>query len=167
VSIFARPKTQTQSQEQYVRYNAEARLYEYEGNFFVCTVHGIAETDSLTMLNADADDADDAALGEAVLRHLAEYSASDGRNHRDAKVSDWMAFKASGSKSIKSFERVLWHVDLAIMNSALMVWARPRLSLKGEIAAYASGSHNLAERAGETVRKALAAAKVLREQGVV
>jgi hypothetical protein len=164
VSIFGRTKTQAPPQEQYVRYNAEARLYEYEGNFFVCTVHGIAETGSLTTLNADADDI---ALGEAVLHHLAEYSTSDDRNHYDAKASDWAAFAASGAKSIKSFERVLWHVDLAIMNSALLAWARPRLSLRSDIAAYASGSRISAEQAGETVRKALAAAKVLREQGVV
>ena len=163
MKIFGLSKAQP-LQEQYVRYNAEARLYEYQESFFVCTVHGIAETASITRLNADVDDA---ALGEAVLRHLADYSASDDRNLRDVRASDWTAFSVSGAKSIKSFERVLWHVDLAIMNSALLVWARPRLSLRSEIAAYASGSRVSPEQAGNAVRKALAAAKVLREQGVV
>ena len=147
----------------YVRYNANARLYDYAGAYFVCSVAGIGETDSISRLDCDVDDAD---LGTAALRHLGEYR-SDTVDHSRDKASDWAAFRLSGAKSIKSFERELWHVDLAIMNSAVLVWAQPRLSLKDEMAAYASANRHNQQQVGAAIRDALRAAKVLRAQGII
>ena len=143
-------------------YEATARMYEYDSRFFVCSVQWIAETESLTELDASSDDK---AIGEAVLRHLAEYSP-DQLDLRNDKATDWPAFKTSGARSIKAFERKLWHMDLATMNSAILVWARPRLTLNDNgLSAYATGNRNIPESVGAAVRSALGAAKLLRQSG--
>jgi hypothetical protein len=158
--LFSRKAPEPQP---YLRYSAEARLYEYKENLIVCSVAGIAETESLTVLDNTVEDAQ---LGVVALRHLAEYVVDMG-DLSSRKATDWAAFRTSGAKSIKSFERVLWHVDLAVMNSAVLVWASPRLSLHAEVSAYSSANRHLPEAVGSAIRKALAAAKVLRDQGVI
>jgi hypothetical protein len=83
----------------YLRYSAEARLYEYKEKLIVCSVAGIAETESLTALETTVEDAQ---LGVVALKHLAEYDA-EMRDPSSLRASDWAAFRASKAKSIKSF----------------------------------------------------------------
>ena len=152
------------SSEPYSQYAAKARLYEYSGRIFVCSVAGIVETESLTEFQADVDLS---TLGEAILKHLSEFVSEIPANLRGYKMTDWAAYDVSGARSVKAFERLLWHVDLAIMNSAVLVWAQPRLTIREELSAYASANRNFPEQVGSAVRRAIAAAKVLREQGLV
>ena len=160
MSVFGLFSKKTSEPQQYLRYSAQARLYEYEEKFLVCSVAGIAETESLTVLERTVEDGQ---LGIVVLKHLAEFDAEMG-DMGSRKASDWAAFRASGAKSIKSFERVLWQVDLAVMNSAVLVWASPRLSLDEDISAYVAANRHLPEMVGSAIRKAIAAAKVLSDQ---
>lgn len=149
----------------YIRYESEARLYEYADKLIVCSVAGIAETDSLSVLAVDAPARD---LGTAVMKHLGEFELQNARSMCNDKLADWAAYRVSGASSGKAFESHLWHVDLALMNSAVLVWARPRLSLRDAISAYTHANrHNNAEGIGEAVRMALAAAKALRGTGLI
>jgi len=150
--------------EPYLQYSAKARLYEYQDLLIVCSVEWIAETESLTVFETSVDST---LLGSAALQHLAEYSAAE-RDLSSHRKKDWPAFRASGARSVRAFERLLWHVDLALMNSAVLIWAAPRLSLNNEeISAYASASRHDPEKVGTAIRKAISAAKALRAQSVV
>lgn len=164
MSIFDNFRSKLEVKSPYLQYSAKARMYEDHWRFFVCSVRWIAETESLTVLNSTCDDEQ---LGLAVLRHLAEYDATEfdlsGR-----KKADWPAFQASDAKSVSAFERSLWSVDLAIMNSAVLIWASPANTLNDcELSAFASANRYSPEGVGTSVRKALLAAKALRAQGLV
>ncbi len=140
-----------------------ARLYEYGGRYFVCSVAGIAETDSLTELQVGADDAN---LGQAVVYHLMEYDTDDRRDLR-GRASEWPAYKRSGAKSVKGFESKLWHVDLSLKDGTVTAAARPRLSLKEHIAVRGIARVHLTDNVGRSVRESLEAAKALREAELI
>ena len=141
-----------------------ARLYEYGDRRFVCSVAGIAETDSLTELNVDAADSD---LGQAIVHHLMEYDPQDSRDLRQFRLTDWLAYKRSGARSVKGFESKLWHVDLSLKNGDVTAEARPRLSLKDNISVQGTARVHLTEQVGRAVRESLEAAKALREAELV
>jgi hypothetical protein len=158
ISIFKKAPT-------YTRYEAEARLYAYREKILVCSLAGIAETDSITVLEQSVCDE---SLGAAVLKHLSEFRQNSSKTMRNLQLKDWAAFHHSDAKSGKAFERELWHVDLALMNSAVLIWARPRLSIREDLSAFTTGHrYGGFTNAGQSVRRAIAAAKVLREQGLV
>ncbi|MCL9999908.1 MAG: hypothetical protein NBV68_11045 [Erythrobacter sp.] len=143
-------------------YAAEARLYAFRDRIFVCSVRWIAETESLTVLDAACDDA---SLGSSILHHLAEFS-DQPMDLSGYKLTDWPAYRASGAKSVKAFERELWHVYLSIMNSAVLVRASPRLTnADHELGIYASANLALPEQVGAATRSAIAAVKRLRDVG--
>ena len=148
--------------DDYVRYNAIARLYEYRAQYFVCSVRWIAETESMTTLPLEVDDLQ---LGEAVILHLKEFDPTE-QNLRHEKRSDWAAFKASRAKSMRQFEAELWHVNLAIMNSVVLVNAHPRIQSGKAVEAYVCASKNVPHEVGRSVRNAIEAAKVLKKLGM-
>ncbi len=147
--------------EPYLQYSAKARLYEYKNSIMVCSVRWIAETDSITVFDSDVTDH---SLGLAVQKHLAEYDPSEC-DLRGRKLTDWTAFKASGARSIKSFEENLWCVNLAIMNSAILIAACPNKSRKQDVTVSVTASKSVSEQIGAAIREAIAGAKMLREQG--
>jgi hypothetical protein len=151
-------------EDSYVQYPEKACLYEFDEKYLVCSVAGIAETGSISLLDVSSDDE---ALGAAALKHLGEFEKESPLDLRDHKLTDWVAFQKSGAKSVKAFEEGLWHVDLATMNSAVLIWARPRKSLHHELAAYMTAGRLDAEGAGKAIRKAIEAAKALRDGGIV
>lgn len=147
-----------------MRYPQSARLYEYRTSLIVCSQSAEWETEALTKLDILIGDAD---LGDAVLEHLYDFRP-DVEADPSKKLTDWPAYKVSGAKSVRAFERELWQVQLNVMNSAVLVNARPRLSLND----FCLSSSTMANRSqpaqvGRAVRQAIAAVKVLREQGVV
>jgi hypothetical protein len=147
-----------------LRYPQSARLYEYRTSLIVCSQNAEWETEALTKLDNSVGDAE---IGDAVLKHLRDFRPDVDANP-GKKLTDWPAYKVSGAKSVKAFERELWQVQLHIMNSAVLVSAQPRLTLND----FRLSSSTMADRSqpaqvGSAVRQAIAAAKVLREQGVV
>ena len=146
----------------FYRYEAKARLYDYSNRYFICTVSGISETRSITVLDAECDND---VVGSSILEHLAEYSFKE-IHKADDKLTDWPAFRASGAKSVKAFEKDLWQVHIAVMNSAVMFDAQPRKSNDPhDLFASTSANRNLPDMIGAALRSALSAAKLLREHG--
>lgn len=140
-----------------------ARVYEFSGQLFICSVAHIRETDSLSIFSCDVEDE---LLGDALLRHLMEYSPTDSRDMRNANRSDWKAFSASGAKSVSGFEESLWHVNARLDHGNVTVGARPRLSLKDiSVTAVARCTHP--ELIGAAIKSTLVGAKILRSKGLV
>lgn len=148
----------------YVRYNSQARLYLYADNYLICSVAGIAETESITVLSCGANDV---TLGQAALKHLSEYLYTSDKNLRESNASNWTAYRRSGAKSLKSFQENLYAVSLDIMNSAVLVAAQPGTSLREYLSVSAQVNRHLPEKVGEAIRETLAAAKILRREGVI
>ena len=140
-----------------------ARLYEFENRYFVSTVRWIAEIGKPTILSVDSTDE---VLGEAVLRHLAEFDPS-GLEIKNRKASDWPAYVASGAKSMRAFERELWHCDLQRSGHTFEVWARPRRTLKEGLSAHCSSRCHDPSLVGDAVRVAIKAAKAMRDGGAI
>lgn len=148
----------------YLQYEAKARLYRYGERFFVTSVAEISEYDEPTIAAVDCPDGQ---LGAAALWHLAQYRVEPLKGARSKNLTDWRVFQASGAKSVRAFEKDAWHVDLALMNSAVLIWARPRLSLETNLSAYGDCSRHDPDMVGATIRKVLAAAEILRSNSVL
>lgn len=152
------------NEEPYFQYSSQARFYEFEEQYLICSVAGIAETASITLLNIGANSA---AIGEAAIKHLDEFQKESPKSLQNEKSTDWVAFQKSGAKSVKAFEKKLWHFDLALMNSAVLIWAKPRKSLHHDLSTYMTARRFDTEGTGEAIRKAIEAAKALRDEGLV
>ena len=142
----------------------KARVYRFEDRYFVCSVAGIAETDSITILPQNVDDLQ---LGEAILKHLMEYDAQDSRDATQSRSKDWRAFIESGATSIKTFEPHLWHVDASIENGNVNMQAQPRLTLKDHLSVQAFARCNFPNQVGEALREAIQGAQALRDRGLI
>ncbi|MBX7494051.1 hypothetical protein K3163_12625 [Qipengyuania sp. 1NDW9] len=152
-----------QAKEDYVQYQAKARLYLHSCRYFVTSVAGISEYGEPSLL---AGTCEDERLGEAVLDHLRQYRG-DAPDNSGAKLTDWRVYQLSGSRSVKGFEAEAWHVDLARMNSAILVWARPRVTSKQHLAAYGDCNRHDAKAVGEVIRQTLDCAAILRDSGAL
>jgi hypothetical protein len=140
-----------------------ARMYEYDSRYYICSVRWIAEIGEPTILphNTDA-----RYVGEAILRHLAEFDDAEF-DIRSRKKSDWPVFKASGARSIKEFEANAWHCQLSQKGTSFEVWAASLLSLKDDLSVYCSANAALPDCVGAAALNALSGAKALREQGAI
>jgi hypothetical protein len=85
---------------------------------------------------------------------------------RDMKLTDWPAYQASGAKSVKSFEANSWMIEVDTINTAIVITARPRLSLYSEISVQGAANPRH-EDLGAVIRKTLKAAMVLRANAVI
>ena len=151
------------AEEGYVQYQAKARLYYHSGRYFVTSVAGISEFGEPSVLEETCENE---RLGEAVLDHIGRYR-EDAQEQAGAKLTDWRVYQLSGARSVKSFEAEAWHVDLARMNSAVLVWARPRVTSRQHLAAYGDCNRNDAKAVGEVVRQTLDCAAILRDSGAL
>lgn len=62
----------------------------------------IVETDDVSVLDSDVSDA---ILGRVLCDHLLRHVAQEPPSQRDAKRTDWPAFKASRARSVRAFEQ--------------------------------------------------------------
>lgn len=141
-----------------------ARAYFYEKiGFIICTLSGIAETGTPTIVSPDVANSE---LGRNVCDHLLCFDPKSPNNMRDMKLTDWPAYQASKTKSVKGFESNSWMIHADTVNTVIVVEAAPRLSLHAEIRVrgVTTPSH---EDIGATIRKTLAAAMVLRDNAVI
>jgi hypothetical protein len=146
--------------------NAElrARAYFYEKKgYIVSAVSGMAETGHPTILPSDVANSH---LGCCVCDHLLEFSPRSPTGMRDLKLTDWPAYRASGAKSVKSFEASCWMIQIDTVNTAIVITTHPRLSLYPEISVQGTALPRH-EDVGAVIRKTLKAAMVLRSNAVI
>lgn len=151
-------------QKEIVNSELEMRAYFYEKvGFIISSVSGIAETGAPTIAPADISNFE---LGTTICDHLLRYAPRSPDNMRSSKPTDWLAYRASGAKSVRNFQEHSWRIRVSTMNTAVLVESSPSLSLHSEIyvGGIATASH---ETIGTTVRKALNAAMALRKQFVI
>lgn len=152
------------NQKKIVNSELEARAYFYDGvGFIISSVSGIAETGEPTIVPADATNFE---LGTTICDHLLRFVPRSPNNMRDSKLTDWPTYRASGAKSVKSFQAHSWRILVVTMNTAVLVESRPSLSLHEEI--HVGGTANPShDDIGATVRKTLNAAMALRKQFII
>jgi hypothetical protein len=85
---------------------------------------------------------------------------------RDMKLTDWPAYRASGAKSVESFEANSWMIEVDTINTAIVVTVRPRLSLHSEISVQGTTIPRH-EDLGAVIRMSLKAAMALRANAVI
>ena len=147
------------------RSELRASIYRYKDKIILCAVAGNTETGEPLVL---ATDASDEQLGLALCDQLLQYTPKEDQNRPKSTLSNWEAYKASGAKSARSFEENAMFVYVMTINTAINIEAAPRVSNEQELVAQCSISNgrNHAEM-GVAVRKAIRAAEVLRDAGML
>lgn len=145
-----------------------AHVYRYaERKFLVTSIMSVPgsfrlETGEPTTLPSAVTDEE---LGRVVCEHLLGHVAQQPPSQRDAKLSDWAVFMASGDRSRAGFESKSFRVSVETVNLAIELDAAPMRSLSElSIKAYSPPRHS---ELGAKIRKALDAADALRRAGLV
>jgi hypothetical protein len=147
------------------RSELRASIYRYKDKFILCSVAGNTEYGEPLVL---ATDASDEQLGLALCDQLLQYTTKGNRDRPKSSLSDWEAYKASGAKSARSFEENAMFVYVTTVNTAINIQAAPRVSNEQELVAQCSISNGRTHaEMGATVRKAIKAAEVLRDAGML
>ncbi|UCH47403.1 MAG: hypothetical protein JSU95_15190 [Betaproteobacteria bacterium] len=148
-----------------LRCELRASIYRYKDKFILCSIAGNTEYGEPLLLGTDISDD---KLGLALCDQLLQYKAKEDRDCPKSSLSNWRAFKASGAKSVRSFEENAMFVYVRTINTAINIEAAPRVANEQELVALCSISNgrNHAE-VGATVRKAIRAAEVLRDAGML
>lgn len=150
------------------RIGSELRVALYffeEQKFIVSAKCSIVECGEPTVLDSSVSDE---ILGLTVCDKLLEYSPKNTRGLSGYTSKDWAAYKVSGAKTAKYFERKSTYISITTMNSAIQIEASPRISNVPELKALCSISNGWSHAAiGEAVRRAISASKVLRDAGVL
>ncbi|MZR62650.1 hypothetical protein [Alcanivorax sp. DP30] len=143
-----------------------AALYLYnEDKFIVCSIAGISEFGDPVVLDANATDE---ALGLALCDKLLAFRMKNDQGLSKLKLDDWSAYKASGAKTGKAFEKKCIYVYVRTVNSAINIEAAPRISNEKELKALCSISNGRKHsEIGAAVRKAIGAATLLRNAGML
>lgn len=143
-----------------------AAIYLYnDEKFIVCSVAGIAEYGEPVVLDVNTPDNE---LGLALCDKLLEFKPRNTEDLSKSKLEDWAAFKVSGEKTGKSFEEKSMYVYIKTVKSAINIEASPRVSLEKQLRALCSISNGLSHsEIGNAIRKAVKAATVLRQSGML
>ena len=147
------------------RSELRAAIYRYKDKFILCAVAGNTEHGEPLVLGTDASDEQ---LGLALCDQLLQYAARENRDQPKSSLNDWQAYKASGAKSARSFEENAMFVYVRTVNTAINIQAAPRVSNEQELVAQCSISNGRTHsEIGVAVRKAIRAAEVLRDAGML
>ncbi len=141
-------------------------LYLYNNErFIVCSIACFAEYGTPKTLDLDTSDDE---LGLALCDKLLEFRPELEDPRPSRKLTDWAAFKASGAKTVKSFENKSTFVYVRTVNTAIDIEAAPRVTLEKELKARCvisnTSSHS---EIGRAIRKAIKAANVLRQASML
>ncbi len=142
----------------------KARVYLYDdAKLIVTSCSGIAESGTPTVFPLDVGNSE---LGLCICDHLLSFTPESPNNMRDRKMTDWPAYKASGAKSVRSFQEKTWLMSVSTINLVIRMEAGPINSLWPEIEA--QGICNpVHEKMGEIVQRTFRGAKAMREQGII
>lgn len=141
-----------------------ARLYLYEQLLIATSVAYISEYGSVTRLSTDCANGD---IGQAILNHLARYQPDLPADLRGQKSTEWEAFRASGSKTVKAFRADAWCVTIDTHLHGLRFAAQPYASTGLLYAGTEISINSPPEALGEAVRRVLEAAAALRRAKLV
>jgi hypothetical protein len=95
----------------------------FNGNFYVELEGGVY----------DAPHAEPLLISKIVKKAMAECQFNDGIDISGKKKSDWPAFKTSGTKSMRDFERDYRRHGMAGLNEHNVTWGLESPSLPNEI----------------------------------
>jgi hypothetical protein len=146
-----------------------AAVYLYSERLFIVTsIMGkpgfvYMETGRPSVLPVDAADSH---LGRLVCEHLLGHDHRVPTDLRSYKRSDWVSFRASGSKTITHFEANSWRAHVDTVNSILEIDVRPVRSLHPEISVRAQVRPDHAV-VGAQLRQCFKEGRALREAGLV
>jgi hypothetical protein len=116
---------------------ASGYLYE-DKTFIFSAITGITECGPVLVHNiSDSDE----QLGTSICDKLLEFGLHDPGDPRECKPTDWIAYIASGAKSVKHFEAHALYFGFETVNSAIVYRAKPRLSLESSFYAGATLSN--------------------------
>lgn len=148
------------------RCELRASVYLYRNtSFIVCCIADIAEYGEPIVLDANVPDEQ---LGLGVCNQLLNYKVRINRDLSKSTLDDWPAYQVSGAKSGRSFEENCMFVYVTTINTAINFQASPRLSNEKELVAQcliANGRDH--SEIGAAIRKAIRAAEVLRDAGML
>jgi hypothetical protein len=146
-----------------------AHLYLYDRRkFIIASVMSvprslILEIDDVTVLDASITNE---VLGQTVCAHLLRFVRKEPPNQRNAKRTDWPAFRASGARSVIGFEEKAWRAHVETVGPLVLdITAAPARTNQPylQIKSIASAEHG---GLGARVRDAIHAAEALRAAGV-
>jgi hypothetical protein len=141
-----------------------AALYLHDAKTLIVTsISGILETGEPMVLPLEAANT---LVGQTICDHLLLFQPKTP-NVKDYKKTDWVAFRASGARSVSSFESHSWIVHLSTVgDSSISMKAAPYKSLHHEIAVegVARPRH---EEVGAVLRRTLDAASAIRAAGLI
>lgn len=148
------------------RCELRASVYLYRNTkFIICCVADIAEYGEPIVLGADVPDEQ---LGVAVCDQLLNYKSRSKTRPSKWTLDDWAAYKASGAKSGRAFEADCMFAYITTVNTAILIDAAPRVSNERDLAARCSIPNGyIHAQIGAAVRKAIRAAGVLRDAGML
>ena len=143
-----------------------AAIYLYnEDKFIVCSIAGISEFGDPVVLDANVTDEE---LGLALCDKLLEFQSKTEQDLSKLKLDDWAAYKVSGAKTGKAFEQKCIYLYVRTVNSAINIEAAPRLSNERELRALCTISNGRKHsEVGAAIRKAISAATLLRDAGML
>jgi hypothetical protein len=147
-----------------LRCDLRARFYfsDEKRRFIISTVSGIAETGDPTVLPEDVSDDE---LGRVVCDHLLAFDPKTPASPPGNKT-DWPAYRASGARSVTSFESHSWQVLVETVGDSIRVNAAPLKTLHHEISVEGIARPDHASL-GAAIRRALAGAVALRERNLI
>jgi hypothetical protein len=142
---------------------AAGYLYD-EKTLIFSSITGIAECGPVQKLGMDSSEE---GIGLAICDTLLEFGLHDPGKLADYKLSDWKAYAASGAKSSKHFEANSLYFEFQTVNSAIVLKARPRLSLESSFYAGASLSNGQQHDViGAALKRLVRGVKAMRDAGV-
>ena len=143
---------------------ASAYLYD-DSKIIICAIAGNAEHGEPIVLEANASNDE---LGRSICDKLLEFNPKNLAHHAQYKLSDWKAYCVSGANSGKVFERKSYFIYMRTVNSAITIEAKPRITNEKNLSTLCTiSSGGLHIEIGSAVRKAINAAKLLRDAGAL
>lgn len=142
----------------------KTRLYLYRGKLILCPVAGTVEVGDPTVVQADIERGD---LGRLICDNLLQFRPQTPRLDRSRKLTDWNAYQVSGAKSGRSFQENAWVAHVETMNTAILVNAGPYNTFHEELTVQGTAGFGPHEAIGDVVKRALNAASILRDNGVI
>ena len=142
-----------------------AAVYYYDNSkFIICSIADIVEYGEPIVLDSDVPDQDlGLALCDSLLNYQRKYIPP-----KNKEKSKWRAFAVSGEKTVKAFESKSYYVYVRTVNTAIQIVASPRVSNDQNLSTiYEISNGRMHIEIGAAVRKAIKAAMVLRENGVL
>lgn len=150
-------------------------VYRYDSKTFLITSMMRADQGALTedgtptVLLVDSSNED---LGRAICEHLLAYKVLDRIASPNTKLTDWPIFKASGAKSVKSFEAKCLYASIVATPFSIDIETHPYRRLTDGFCikngfCIKSSVQPVHEDVGAMLRRTMRGVDALRERGLI